>query len=312
MAKLPVLIEIETGNLCNLKCRMCNGNTSSLIAKDAVHQKWSDGARLRDAGPAPYKLRRPVSVTSLADELAKDTEGQVKRLYFIGGEPLLVREVRGLLEGLIAAGHSHEIELSFVSNGSVVPRWLSLGAHFRRVDFAVSIDGFAEHYEYIRYPGNWLQLTKHLQQIREIPNINLIVTSTIQINNALNITNLFRYLDSVDISFMAYLLHWPRYLAATALPAAIRQVAAARLREYGDGDCRPQHRALVASLAAQFDTGGNTVDPFLLRDFMLFTNDIDASREQSIHRTDPELVELLAQAGFPWTDETVHASAVDR
>jgi hypothetical protein len=36
-----------------------------------------------------------------------------------------------------------------------------------------------------------------------------------------------------------------------------------------------------------------------LRDFMLYTNDLDASRGQSIHRTDPELVELLEQAGFP-------------
>jgi MoaA/NifB/PqqE/SkfB family radical SAM enzyme/SAM-dependent methyltransferase len=311
LATLPKLIEIETGNLCNLKCRMCDGKTSSLIAKDLVHHKWSEGHRDRDVAPSAYSLQRPVSVTSLATELAKDTGGQVKRLYFIGGEPLLVREVRGLLEGLIAAGHAHEIALSFVTNGLVVPRWLSLTAQFHRVDFAVSVDGIGDHYEYIRYPGRWSELTQRLQQIKELPNTNLIVTSTIQMNNALNITDLFRHLDSIEIPFTAYLLHWPQHLAATALPTSVRRLAASRLREYGERDCRPQQRALVLSLASQFEAGDDAVDPDRLRDFMLFTNDLDASRGQSIHRTDPELVERLAQAGFPWQDELLHAVSMD-
>jgi MoaA/NifB/PqqE/SkfB family radical SAM enzyme len=308
---LPPMIEIETGNLCNLKCRMCSGHASSLIAKDPVHQKWGAGNRDPQAPPSPYDLRRPASVTLLAEELAKDTGGQVKRIYFIGGEPMLVREVRGLLDSLIAAGNAHEIELSFVSNGTVVPRWLSLAAQFRRVDIAASVDGIAQNYEYIRYLANWSQLTKHLQKLRDIPNVNLIVTSTIQTYNALHITDLFRYLDSVDIPFMAYLLHWPYHLAATALPKPIRELSARRLQNYAESDCRPQHRELVHSLAAQFEAGDEASDPALLREFMLFTNDLDATRGQSIRQADPELVALLGENGFPWTDERLHAAATE-
>lgn len=311
VARLPAMIEIEIGNLCNLKCRMCSGNSSTLIAKGPVHHKWAEGHRDPGSVASPYHLRRPDSVDLLARELAKDGGGQVKRLYFIGGEPLLAREVRTLLDGLAAAGHAHDIELSFVSNGSAVPRWLSLAPQFRRVDFAISVDGFGSRYEYIRYPASWAMLVKNIRRLREMPNVHVVVTSTIQINNALHITDLFRYLDTVEVGFTAYLLHWPLHLAPAALPAPVRAVAAARLREYGDGDCLPPHRALVASLTAQFEADIGPLDPALLRDFMRFTNDLDATRGQNIHQTDPELVDLLAQAGFPWSGDRLHAAAAE-
>ncbi len=48
-------------------------------------------------------------------------------------------------------------------------------------------------------------------------------------------------------------------------------------------------------------------DPRLLRDFMLFTNDLDLSRSQSLAQTSHELLALIAEAGFEWTAETLHA-----
>jgi hypothetical protein len=41
---------------------------------------------------------------------------------------------------------------------------------------------------------------------------------------------------------------------------------------------------------------------------MLFTNDLDSGRKQCFRAIHPELVELLAEDGFAWTDETVHSS----
>jgi hypothetical protein len=142
-----------------------------------------------------------------------------------------------------------------------------------------------------------------------MPGIYLLATTTIQVNNVLRLTDLFRYLDSVDINFVGYLLYHPRQLAVSILPASIRRVAAARLLEYAAADCRPHQRALARSLASQIEAGDGAGNPDLLRDFMLFTNDLDVSRGQSIHRTDPELVALLEQAGFPWLHETLHAPA---
>lgn len=36
----PEWVDLDVGNLCNLKCRMCNGLSSSSIANDPVHSQW--------------------------------------------------------------------------------------------------------------------------------------------------------------------------------------------------------------------------------------------------------------------------------
>jgi hypothetical protein len=304
--KLPELIDFQAASRCNLKCRMCNSAYSSRIAKDAVHRSWE---------PEEYRPRQDPtgkwlgSIENLVNELANDTGSEVRRLSFAGGEPLLMREIPRLLERLIATGRARFLSVQFISNGTVVPRWLSLAAQFCRFDLLISVDGHADHYEYIRYPGKWSKLSHHFELFKNIPNVYPHVTTTIQVNNVLRLADLFRYLDSIGINFTGYLLHGPPQLAVSILPSSVRHVAAARLREYAEVDCRPHQRALVLSFAAQIETGDAAGNPDLLRDFMLFTNDLDASRGQSIHRTDPELVELLEKEGFPWVHDTLHAPA---
>jgi hypothetical protein len=311
LPKLPVMMEVETGNLCNLKCRMCNSFNSSLIAKDAVQQAWESSPHACYIEPTfernPRKFRRVGPIETLVEELAKDTASRIRRLYFIGGEPFLVRELPRLLERLVAVDRARQISLLFVSNGTIVPEWLSLATRFNRVDLSISIDGYADDYDYIRYNGHWSELAHNIGLFKEIQNLGLMATTTVQVNNMLRLVSLFRYLDSVGIGFTGYLLHYPRFLAVNILPSSIRRLAAARLTEYAETDCRPERRALVLSFAAQFEAGEEAGDPDLLRDFMLYTNDLDASRGQSIHRTDPELVELLEQAGYPWLHDTLHA-----
>jgi MoaA/NifB/PqqE/SkfB family radical SAM enzyme len=311
---LPALIEIDTGTLCNLKCRMCHDGASSLIAKDPVHSSWAADQRSGEpyhhegAHPRNAKLRRFLPLKASFERELSRRPGDIKRLYFIGGEPLLVRELPVLLEGLADSGQSRDIELAIVSNGTVAPSWLSLASRFRRLELAISIDGFEKHYDYIRYPARWDDLTENLRRFKEMPNVLLSGAVTIQVNNALNITDLFRYFDTVGIAFYAYPLQIPRYLAIDALPAAARRLAAERLRAYASSDCLPQHREMVLANAAQMEPSEQVLDMRLLRDFMLFTNDLDTSRNQSIRETDPELLDLLAGAGFAWTQETLHAA----
>jgi hypothetical protein len=128
---LPVNIEIDTGSLCNLKCRMCHDGVSSRIAADVVHRSWAND----QYSTAPYHDRtlpvRPASLRrwSLARDLEQAILGapdQVKRLYFIGGEPLLVREVGELLQRLNDIGASRNVVPS-----SRTARWPAPGSRWR-------------------------------------------------------------------------------------------------------------------------------------------------------------------------------------
>ena len=311
LPSLPVSLEVDTGSLCNLKCRMCHGAVSSRIARDPVHATWAldafAGTPYHNEATAPWSppiVRFPKQ--SFINDVASYVE-KVRRIYLIGGEPTLVKEIRGVLQQLVDSGHAPRIELALVSNGSVTSSWLDLTRHFSKLQLAVSIDGFARHYEYIRYPYRWESLVRNLETFKAMPHVNLGGAVTLQANNMLNITELFRFLDAAGIGFYCYPIYMPRHLSIWAMPAEIRRLASERLRDYGERDCLPQHRDMVLGLANQTAPGVEHCDPALLRQFMMFTNDLDASRGQSIKHADPELTAALERAGFPWIDTVLHA-----
>lgn len=41
VAQAPVFLQLNLGNLCNLKCRMCNSTFSSQIERDPAHSRWA-------------------------------------------------------------------------------------------------------------------------------------------------------------------------------------------------------------------------------------------------------------------------------
>jgi MoaA/NifB/PqqE/SkfB family radical SAM enzyme len=309
---LPANLEVDTGSLCNLKCRMCHDGVSSRIATDVVHRSWATDQYADKPYHDPQVIVRPSGVTrwSLSKALEDAIVGapdQVRRLYFIGGEPLLVKEVGDLLRRLIDAGISRNMMIAVVSNGTVTGSWLELIPHFKGLELAISIDGFGKQYDYIRYPSKWEKLVRNLSVFRGLPNVSLGAAITLQFYNALNICDLFRYCDSIDLGFFAWPVHMPRYLSVEAMPPAARRLASARLRAYAEGDCRPAHRDVVFGLAEHLRPTSDAFDTRLLRDCMLFTNDLDVSRGQSFAETNQELLNLLAQAGLAWTTETLHA-----
>lgn len=309
---LPADIEVDTGNLCNLKCRMCSDSVSSKIAKDPVHRRWAAGQTIAlyhdpNVVARPFAVRRWLFDRDLVRKELFGNPGQVKRLYFIGGEPLLVKEIGDVLQHLIDAGVAHRIALAVVTNGTVTGSWLKQAEGFKSIQIAISLDGFGKDYEYIRYPARWTDVVRNIDVFKRLPNASLGGAVTLQNSNALNITELFRYFDSIGMGFFAYPLRLPRYLGFDALPPNARTIAAGRLRRYAESDCLPQHREMVRGIASQLDPQGDGFDARLLRDFMLFTNDLDATRGQSFRETHGELLELMSDAGFAWTSETLHA-----
>jgi hypothetical protein len=91
------------------------------------------------------------------------------------------------------------------------------------------------------------------------------------------------------------------------MPPNARRVAADRLRDYADRDCRPAHRDMVRGLSEQLRGSAQPFDARLLRDCMLFTNDLDVSRGQSFADVNGDLLGLCADAGVSWTTERLHA-----
>jgi hypothetical protein len=100
------------------------------------------------------------------------------------------------------------------------------------------------------------------------------------------------------------ILHLPDRLAIHHLSPSVRERAAERLFEYHDNGCHPYTRPQVLSLARYLSELTTPLNREVMREFMLFTNDLDVSRGQSFRASHAEFVELLARDGFEWTDET--------
>jgi uncharacterized protein (TIGR03067 family) len=298
----PSRLELTLSNLCNLKCRMCNASFSSRIDRDPVHRKWS-GSHLPLASEGERWWEQDVHIK----EILRHPE-QLVELSLLGGEPLLIKECAAILQHLVDAGAASHIDLIVLTNGTTTASpWLKLTEQFRQLLLCFSIDGAGATYDYIRYPGRWTTLQKNIKFFGRMANATLSAHVTVQAYNALGLVDLFRSLDRLGLPFNAKVLVHPARLATKVLPPRARKVAAERLRAYAENDCKPAQRELVLGLASGLESLKDTWDMNLFHEFMLFTNDLDRSRDQSLPEALPELWDVIKETGFAWKDAREHS-----
>jgi MoaA/NifB/PqqE/SkfB family radical SAM enzyme len=236
------------------------------------------------------------------DDVLKSGDA-LDRLYITGGEPLINDRVAEILEHLIENGAARHIHLELSTNCTHVPdAHIKRLKKFRRVEMLLSLDAVSTAYEYIRYPARWSVVDANVRKLKK--SLICKVPPVVQIYNVLGLVDLYRYCDEMDMEVTMNILHMPDRLAIHHLTPRVREVAAERLLEYHDSDCREFSKPQVLSLARYLQDIKTPPNPEIIREFMLFTNDLDATRGQSFRKAHPEMVELLAEDGFEWTDET--------
>jgi MoaA/NifB/PqqE/SkfB family radical SAM enzyme len=232
----------------------------------------------------------------------------INRIYITGGEPFLMEKVAEIIDYLIESRNTH-ITLEFSTNctklNTQILRKLSM---FKAVRLDLSVDGIEEVHEYIRFPIKWHVLDRNIRMMKDLPNAIFCVTPVIQIYNALNLTNLCRYADEMGMGFaLSNMVQYPDQLRLSLMPASALALAAERLRKYADNDCKPWNREQILSLAEYMESLPGKPTPEMFRKFMLFTNDLDISRGQKFTAVHSELYEAYREAGYSWTEETLHA-----
>lgn len=137
-------IAVHIDSTCNAACVMCGPHNSSLW------QKQNDlNVKLKDYSLQYQKL---LSLTNF---------DKLKRLDFVGGEPLLSSHN---VEFLKHVTHPAEVELLYNTNGSVLPstELIDIWSAFKHVDLAFSIDGMHAQFDYIRWPLSWKKVERNM------------------------------------------------------------------------------------------------------------------------------------------------------
>lgn len=187
-----IYLDITLGNKCNLICRMCNPNSSNQwITEDNKFKIWGDN----------IEDEQDIVWFTLGDITAEDTLEKfkdLKHINFLGGEPLLIDEHLNFLQKLSETKLSKNITLSYNTNLTTLPKkYLEVWKDFQMVSLGVSVDGYDERNDYIRYPVKWKKITKNIEEIskyRNEINLDLSIHSTFQL---LNIYYIEEFLDWV-------------------------------------------------------------------------------------------------------------------
>jgi MoaA/NifB/PqqE/SkfB family radical SAM enzyme len=274
-------LEFNMSNICNLKCRMCNGISSSAWVKEEIKLNKLNS-----------KYQRPVThpefgYRNLSDEIVDrlfSYPDYFKNLSYVsikGGEPYMEPANKKILRRLIELGINQNITLDVTTNGTIVDKeFHELAKQFKHTKWTVSVEATGKLYEYIRGGKNFTfeQLQDNLNEYRIFDRI--IIAVTVMTYNVSQLYTIQDWYDSVKKdNFTIYynnVVATPNYLNPRLLPNDILQ---------------------LGKNLNNIETINYTQDPalaYLLPTFVDFTRDLDNIRGTDVLEVCPELRSLFA------------------
>tara|TARA_B100000963_G_scaffold214528_1_gene187147 strand:- start:1036 stop:2346 length:1311 start_codon:yes stop_codon:yes gene_type:complete len=306
----PMYLDFRLGNMCNLKCRMCQPQNSSQIQKEYAKMETAD-PKSADFVKENFTWGQFADhITPWQDDpeflrQVEDWLPGVNKLYFTGGEPTIIERVYWIMEKCVELNIAKDIELVFNSNmTNIQKRFLDLVEQFKNVLMCISVDAFGHENEYIRGASHWSRVDKNLRKYCASDVIGTVLFSpVIQIYNILTITKLLDFCEELEIEygrqvFVTFLIcDYPTSLDFRNCPDQVREVAAGRLEEWLKRSKvlanRPENvQTINATIKALRENRKDNWRQELMT-FEKYTNLLDNTRDESMEEAFPELHNLL-------------------
>lgn len=200
-------LQIDLGNLCNLRCLMCNERASSAILAENVKLGIN---KIQQADVSWQQ-------TSY-DNLQKILDQRPYVVNIRGGEPFYNKDLLNLVEN-IPESHAQNMMLHITTNATTWnDRWQQGLKKFRLVRIMFSVDAIGSLYQYIRYPASWSAVEQNIQSIRSLSNVRCLVHAVGQNLNIGNIAPLIQWCENNALYLEIESLISPDYLQITNLP----------------------------------------------------------------------------------------------
>ena len=181
--------------------------------------------------------------------------------------------------------------------------FFDLLAKFKKVRFLASIDGYKNIQEYLRYPSDWTQIDNNLTKLisSNYSNIDIRVSSVIQITNIGKITELFEYCEEFNrkagksvLGMDLNNLEFPTHLNIIHLPLEYKLKCWERIENWVKNHCKYQKDFFYTQLDALKSKCIIEVDPKdNLKMYVEFNNLVDNRQKLTLAEVNPELAELL-------------------
>jgi MoaA/NifB/PqqE/SkfB family radical SAM enzyme len=325
-------LDIRFGNLCNLKCIMCDPGNSSLWYEDwdllsRVFDNYEDSGRsksFKQGGVDPvtgnsqyWKADNKVYLIEKNnhgkfkiedEENWWETESwknqfveiapQLQYIYFTGGEPLLVPAMQEHLDYLIEHGFSKNIRLAYDTNLTAINQHLiDKWKFFKHIELRISIDEVGDRYNIIRNPGNFNKLKENIKLVQDagIPIQRLsMVCSIANIYGSIRVSQLAKELN-VPLSFR--FVNRPGWLNVLNLPISARQEVIDVLTNFMNSSEKESLSGYEYVVNAEIKFLKNTISKpcqqGVIKTFVKAMNALDQSRRLDWQTVLPDVADLL-------------------
>jgi radical SAM protein with 4Fe4S-binding SPASM domain len=291
--------DFRFSNLCNYKCRTCGPEFSSSWIPDAKEMGWTS----HDTDKKVFNIQTVDESTNI--DFLKKYVNIVEKVYFAGGEPLLMDEHWQILD-MLDEGERYDVVITYNTNLSVlkyknknaIDYWKKWG---KKVWLWPSIDEIDERAELIRSGTNWKNVEENLKAVSQIgihckPGItvsNMNVHRIPEIVNRLVDLGVVNEHDEYWQNFSFNIVEYNPQFHVSSLPDYTRQKIKEKLQKF-ISDYNTKHNVDINGkflhLFWHLDKPFNEEN---LENFKRYTKKLDFIRNENLADIIPELKELL-------------------
>ena len=265
----PFYFDIQLGNLCNLKCRICSPLVSSSWIPDyqKLMKKGKSWEQNYAPGRAPIRIEhvhgKQYNVTpdpfawANSDEFwekMSEIKSSIDHLYLIGGEPMMIHRHFKFLKECVESGDSKRMTLQYDTNLTNLPQnVMEYWKEFKVLEIGFSIDGMGPELEYMRHPVKWDHMLKNINRLeqfaKENDNVKLTDSVTVSIYNVLHILDYIEWkikAGKYEFDYMwqrhpkhfgVHPLHGPDFLCVKTIPLNAKKIITQKYEEWRKKMC---------------------------------------------------------------------------
>ena len=285
-------MDIRFSNICNMRCRTCGPDLSSQWFEEAVDSKFN-------RTPEQKILQIRKGNTAFMEQFDPYLH-TVEKIYWAGGEPLLMDEHWYIMNKLVEMGRT-DVRIFYNTNFSKLTYKqedaVELWKKFEHVSIGASLDAGWEKGEYLRKGTVWADTLANRERLKqELPQHDFNISCTVSIFNVLDVCDFYRKLCEIEFiepkDFGVNILLGKQVHRATVLPQHLRQRAIEKIKEtlaWIDGKDQVGRATDTFNSLLQFMEGD---DSHLLSDSMQEAKEMDRFRAETLFEVFPELSDL--------------------
>lgn len=304
-------IEVRFDNICNLMCRHCSPDYSS-VWEIAVKRDEKLNQKMIQLGTFRKQEDHVRLTDNVITEIGQVISPNLVELMIAGGEPLYHDKHYKFIESLLP--NADKIMLSYNSNLTTLEykgkNILDLWKNFRRVLLRVSIDGDRHCYQYVRVHNDLEKVEKHIALAIELANTKVNATCTTSLLNITRLTSIVEYYLSLGAYFHTSIVQYPRALNPKLLPQVLKDKVTAEWEEWKSNiddnivkhlkqtrnNDLEQHKQSVLKFGNQVVDYMNSSDWHKhWPEFVDYTNTLDEHLKTNILDVYPEFTEYFKQ-----------------